>query len=60
MGESRTVDDMVCELWRAIEGGHCYSYLKPPLAVVVARSVAWRPYLGTEIALPQARGVFSE
>ena len=61
MGESRTVDDMVCGLWRAIEGGHCYSYLKPPLAdVVVARSVAWRPYLGTEIALPQARGLFTE
>ncbi|KAF8502183.1 hypothetical protein F5888DRAFT_1669940 [Russula emetica] len=48
---------MVCELWGEIEGGHCYSYLKPPLAVV-ARSVAWRPYLGSEIALPQARGVF--
>lgn len=32
MGESRTADDMVCELWSEIE--HCYSYLKPPLAVV--------------------------
>lgn len=50
MGESRTVDDMVCELWRAIEGGHCYSYLRPLLAVVLWRGLShgvhiWVPRL---------------
>jgi hypothetical protein len=52
MGESRTVDDMACELWGEIEGVHCYSYLKP-----VEGRMEWRPYLGSEIALPQAKGV---
>lgn len=54
MGENRAGDDMVCELWGEIEGDHCYSYLKPPWQLW-QWTVAWRPYLGSELALSQRR-----
>jgi hypothetical protein len=54
MGENRAGDDMVCELWGEIEGDHCYSYLKPPWQLW-QWTVAWRPYLGSELALSEYR-----
>jgi hypothetical protein len=66
MGESRMVDDMVCELWGEIEGVHCYLFVFKATAGSLWRGgsmVAWShgmssiSDLGSEIALPQAKGV---
>lgn len=62
MGESRIVDDMFVNCGERSKGYIAiYSNLKPPLAVCgedgVAWDMAWRPYLGSEIALPQTKRV---